>query len=55
MLVLGTASHSATRTAGPVIRACVNRAPCPVVVIGAGQAVPPDVEVAVPAARVRVG
>jgi nucleotide-binding universal stress UspA family protein len=56
MLVLGTASHSAARTAGPVIRACVNRAPCPVVVIGAGQAVPPDVEVAaVSASGVRVG
>jgi nucleotide-binding universal stress UspA family protein len=55
MLVLGTASHATTRTAGPVIRACVNRAPCPVVVIGAGHAVPPDMEIAVPAARVRVG
>ena len=53
MLVLGTASHSAARTAGPVIRACVNRAPCPVVVIGAGQAVPPDAGVAVSAVGAR--
>ena len=59
MLVLGTANHAAMRTAGPVIRACVNRAPCPVVVIGPGQAgppVPPDAGVAaVSAAGVRVG
>jgi nucleotide-binding universal stress UspA family protein len=39
MLVLGTASDvpGALRSAGPVIRACLRRAPCPVVVIGAAQ------------------
>ncbi len=39
MLVLGTASSpdGAPRSAGPVIRACLRRAPCPVVVIGAEQ------------------
>jgi len=37
MLVLGTAidTAGATRSAGPVIRACLRRAPCPVVVISA--------------------
>jgi nucleotide-binding universal stress UspA family protein len=37
MLVLGTASDTAgaPRPAGPVIRACLRRAACPVVVIGA--------------------
>jgi nucleotide-binding universal stress UspA family protein len=35
MLVLGSANHPAMRAAGPVIRACVSHAPCPVVVIGA--------------------
>jgi len=38
MLVLGSASHPAMRAAGPVIRACVSRSPCPVVVIGAEHA-----------------
>lgn len=35
MLVLGTAGDGpgASRSAGPVIRACLRRAPCPVVVI----------------------
>jgi nucleotide-binding universal stress UspA family protein len=39
MLVLGTVSDTpgAPRSAGPVIRACLRRAPCPVVVIGAAQ------------------
>ncbi len=39
MLVLGTASDArgAGRPLGPVIRACVRRAPCPVVVISAAQ------------------
>jgi nucleotide-binding universal stress UspA family protein len=39
MLVLGTSSDSpgALRSAGPVIRACLRRAPCPVVVISAAQ------------------
>jgi nucleotide-binding universal stress UspA family protein len=37
MLVLGTAGDGpgASRSAGPVIRACLRRAACPVVVIGA--------------------
>jgi len=39
MLVLGTSSDvpGALRSAGPVIRACLRRAPCPVVVISAAQ------------------
>jgi nucleotide-binding universal stress UspA family protein len=39
MLVLGTASDTpgALRSAGPVIRACLRRAPCPVVVISSAQ------------------
>jgi nucleotide-binding universal stress UspA family protein len=39
MLVLGTASDTpgAGRSVGPVIRACLRRAPCPVVVISAAQ------------------
>jgi nucleotide-binding universal stress UspA family protein len=39
MLILGTSSDApgAMRSAGPVIRACLRRAPCPVVVISAGQ------------------
>ena len=39
MLVLGTASDTdgASRPAGPVIRACLRRAACPVVVISAEQ------------------
>ncbi len=39
MLVLGTANDTpgAVRSAGPVIRACLRRAPCPVVVISAVQ------------------
>ena len=39
MLVLGTASDvpGSSRSAGPVIRACLRRAPCPVVVISAAQ------------------
>ena len=39
MLVLGTAGGEpgAARSAGPVIRACLRRASCPVVVIGAAQ------------------
>ena len=43
MLVLGTASDTpgALRSAGPVIRACLRRSPCPVVVIG-GAADPPQ-------------
>jgi nucleotide-binding universal stress UspA family protein len=39
MLVLGTSNDvpGAVRSAGPVIRACLRRAPCPVVVISAEQ------------------
>jgi nucleotide-binding universal stress UspA family protein len=39
MLILGTASDvpGSSRSAGPVIRACLRRAPCPVVVISAAQ------------------
>jgi universal stress protein family protein len=39
MLVLGTSGDvpGAVRSAGPVIRACLRRAPCPVVVISAAQ------------------
>jgi nucleotide-binding universal stress UspA family protein len=39
MLVLGTAGDApgGLRSAGPVIRACLRRAPCPVVVISAAQ------------------
>ena len=39
MLVLGTSSDvpGSRRSAGPVIRACLRRAPCPVVVISAAQ------------------
>jgi nucleotide-binding universal stress UspA family protein len=39
MLVLGTAGDlpGAVRSAGPVIRACLRRAPCPVVVISPAQ------------------
>lgn len=39
MLVLGTACDQAGsgRSAGPVIRACLRRSPCPVVVISAAQ------------------
>jgi hypothetical protein len=39
MLVLGTTSdgRTANRSAGPVIRACLRRSPCPVVVINEDQ------------------
>lgn len=39
MLVLGTSGDTpgAVRSAGPVIRACLRRAPCPVVVISVAQ------------------
>jgi nucleotide-binding universal stress UspA family protein len=48
MLVLGTASDTpgGLRSAGPVIRACLRRAPCPVVVISAAQEPRPDWEAA---------
>jgi hypothetical protein len=60
MLVLGAAvdTPGSTRSAGPVIRACLRRAPCPVVVISAAQVPfaraetvphPTDLHVSVPA------
>jgi nucleotide-binding universal stress UspA family protein len=53
MLVLGASSDvpGALRSAGPVIRACLRRAPCPVVVISAAQDPTQRRE---PAARVKV-
>ena len=59
MLILGTVSDvpGASRSAGPVIRACLRRAPCPVVVISAAQDPVPRSEPPVRAgdARVPVG
>ena len=61
MLVLGTASDvpGSSRSAGPVIRACLRRAPCPVVVISAAQqqipAHEPPVRPADPRVAVPVG
>jgi nucleotide-binding universal stress UspA family protein len=59
MLVLGTSSDApgGPRSAGPVIRACLRRAPCPVVVISAAQDPVPRREPAVAAegAKVPVG
>jgi len=60
MLILGTSGDvpGGLRSAGPVIRACLRRAPCPVVVISAAQdpmqlreaaASPAEVRVKVPA------
>jgi nucleotide-binding universal stress UspA family protein len=56
MLVLGTASNSpgASRSVGPVIRACLRRAPCPVVVIRSAQEGLPRHGLAIPQAEVRV-
>jgi len=56
MLVLGTSSDvpGALRSAGPVIRACLRRAPCPVVVISAAQDPMPHREPAVDDERVKV-
>jgi nucleotide-binding universal stress UspA family protein len=56
MLVLGTASDNsdATRSAGPVIRACLRRALCPVVVISVAQEPLPRDEDAAPETDVRV-
>ncbi len=44
MLILGTSTDlpGALRSAGPVIRACLRRAPCPVVVISAAQDADPQ-------------
>src|ERR1700744_5893697 len=57
MLILGTASGGpgASRSAGPVIRACRRRAPCPVVVISAAQDQIPRREPPVRPVGVRVG
>src|SRR5580693_2291886 len=46
MLILGTVSDvpGASRSAGPVIRACLRRAPCPVVVISAAMDAVPRLE-----------
>jgi nucleotide-binding universal stress UspA family protein len=56
MLVLGTASDTpgAVRSAGPVIRACLRRAPCPVVVISAAQDPLPRWDAAVPGEEMHV-
>jgi nucleotide-binding universal stress UspA family protein len=56
MLVLGTASDvpGSSRSAGPVIRACLRRAPCPVVVISAAQEQIPRQEPPVRPAEVHV-
>lgn len=56
MLVLGTSSDvpGAGRSAGPVIRACLRRAPCPVVVISAAQDPLPRGEFADAGVRVKL-
>jgi nucleotide-binding universal stress UspA family protein len=56
MLVLGTASNSpgAPRSVGPVIRACLRRASCPVVVISTEQEGLPRHGPAIPWAEVQV-
>jgi nucleotide-binding universal stress UspA family protein len=56
MLILGTVSDvpGASRSAGPVIRACLRRAPCPVVVISAAQDAVPRREPPVRPGDVRV-
>jgi nucleotide-binding universal stress UspA family protein len=56
MLVLGTVSDTpgATRSAGPVIRACLRRAPCPVVVISAAQDPLPRWDPAAPSEEMHV-
>jgi nucleotide-binding universal stress UspA family protein len=56
MLVLGTASDTpgALRSAGPVIRACLRRAPCPVVVISAAREPLPRWDAPVPSEEMHV-
>jgi nucleotide-binding universal stress UspA family protein len=56
MLILGTAGDvpGELRSAGPVIRACLRRAPCPVVVISTGPDPRPSREPAADAMRVKV-
>jgi nucleotide-binding universal stress UspA family protein len=55
MLVLGRTSHGPDlyRGAGPVIRACLRAAPCPVVIISSADAPAPDQDDHVPAPRQR--
>jgi nucleotide-binding universal stress UspA family protein len=55
MLVLGTASDTpgALRSAGPVIRACLRRSPCPVVVIGSATDPPQRREAVASAGKMR--
>jgi nucleotide-binding universal stress UspA family protein len=50
MLILGTVSNGpgAPRSVGPVIRACLCRAPCPVVVISSARSAIPWAKVRVP-------
>jgi nucleotide-binding universal stress UspA family protein len=56
MLILGTSGDvpGGLRPAGPVIRACLRRAPCPVVVISAAQDPMPRREAAARPAEERV-
>jgi nucleotide-binding universal stress UspA family protein len=56
MLILGTSGDvpGGLRSAGPVIRACLRRAPCPVVVISAAQDPMPLREAAARPAEERV-
>jgi nucleotide-binding universal stress UspA family protein len=56
MLILGTVSDvpGASRSAGPVIRACLRRAPCPVVVISAAQDPLPRWDPAAPSEEMHV-
>jgi nucleotide-binding universal stress UspA family protein len=56
MLILGTVSNEPgpSRPVGPVIRACLRRAPCPVVVISSDQGGLPRHGRAIPQAEVRV-
>jgi nucleotide-binding universal stress UspA family protein len=51
MLVLGRSSYGPdpSRGAGPVIRACLRAAPCPVVIIAVTEAAAPDADDHVPA------
>jgi hypothetical protein len=55
MLVLGRTAHGPDpyRGAGPVIRACLRAAPCPVVIIGPAATGEPDPGDHVPESRQR--
>jgi nucleotide-binding universal stress UspA family protein len=50
LLVLGISAHSAPDTLGPVAQVCLRNAPCPVVVVGAGQQPAAEPRVSSPAA-----